>query len=296
MATINLSELPPPQIVEELDFETILDQRKARLLELYPEAAETLALESEPLNYLLQENAYRELVWRQRVNEAAKGVMLAFAQGADLDQMAANNNTQRLVIEPAEPTAVPPKAAVMEDDESLRLRAQAAYETMAVAGPRLQYETLARAADSNVLDASAISPAGAEVTITVLAREGDGTADQNLLDTVDAALQPDEVRPLADRVTVQSAAIETYEIEAILYIPAGPESPAIVERAQQQLADYTADRRLAKSIYRTAITSALHVTGITHVELISPAADILRDSTQAAYCTSINLIPQVDNE
>lgn len=296
MAVINLSELPPPQVVEELDFETILAQRKAKLLEIYPEVATTLALESEPLNYLLQENSYRELVWRQRVNEAAKATMLAFAKNADLDQMAANNHTQRLVISPAEPNAIPPKAAVLESDESLRMRAQDAYERMAVAGPRLQYESLAKAADGRVLDASAISPAGAEVVMTVLARENQGVAEQDLLDIVATALNAEEQRPLADRVTVQSAAIETYEIEAILYLPPGPESAAIIDRAEQQLNDYVNDRRLAKSIYRTAITSALHVTGITHVELISPAADILRDRTQAAFCTAINLVSQVDND
>jgi phage-related baseplate assembly protein len=31
---------------------------------------------------LLQENAYREVIWRQRVNEAARAVMLAYAAGA----------------------------------------------------------------------------------------------------------------------------------------------------------------------------------------------------------------------
>jgi phage-related baseplate assembly protein len=30
---------------------------------------------------LLQENAYREVIWRQRVNEAARAVMLAYAAG-----------------------------------------------------------------------------------------------------------------------------------------------------------------------------------------------------------------------
>lgn len=293
--TINLSQLPPPHVVEELDFETILKQRKTKLLELYPEVAATLDLESEPLNYLLQENAYREVVWRQRVNEAAKAVMLAFAQKTDLDHIAVNNHTKRLVIEPADPTANPPKPAVMEDDESLRMRTQEAYERMATAGPRIQYESLARAADGRVADATAISPAGAEVVITVLSRESTGEADQELLDIVDNALQPDAVRPLADRVTVQPATVEEYSIEAILHLPPGPESPAILERAQQQLDAYTQERKLGKSIRRSAIISALHVAGVIHVELISPAEDMLRDRTQAAYCTNTSLTTQVDN-
>jgi phage-related baseplate assembly protein len=42
---------------------------------------------------LLQENAYREVIWRQRVNEAAQAVTLAYSAGRDLDVVAGNNNT-----------------------------------------------------------------------------------------------------------------------------------------------------------------------------------------------------------
>ncbi|NUV25651.1 hypothetical protein MS6204_04603 [Escherichia coli] len=45
----------------------------------------TLELESEPATKLLQENAYRELLLRQRINEAAQAVMVAYAMGGDLD-------------------------------------------------------------------------------------------------------------------------------------------------------------------------------------------------------------------
>lgn len=58
----------------------MLVERKATLISLYPAGqqeavARTLSLESEPVVKLLLENAYRELILRQRTNEAAKGVM-----------------------------------------------------------------------------------------------------------------------------------------------------------------------------------------------------------------------------
>ncbi|EPM8673862.1 baseplate assembly protein, partial [Escherichia coli] len=86
MPIIDLNQLPAPDVVEELDFESILAERKATLISLYPEdqqeaVARTLTMESEPLVKLLEENAYRELIWRQRVNEAARAVMLACAAG-----------------------------------------------------------------------------------------------------------------------------------------------------------------------------------------------------------------------
>ncbi|MGD7330276.1 baseplate assembly protein, partial [Ralstonia pseudosolanacearum] len=137
MATIDLSQLPAPAVVETLDYEAILAERKDYFVSLYPAdqrdaVRATLELESEPITKLLQENAYRELVWRQRVNDAARGVMLAFAEGEDLEQIAANFNVQRLTITPADDTTVPPTPAVMEGDDSLRERAQEAFEGLSV--------------------------------------------------------------------------------------------------------------------------------------------------------------------
>lgn len=97
MAVIDLSQLPAPQIVDVPDFETLLAERKAAFVALYPANEQeavmrTLALESEPLTKLLQESTYREILLRQRINEAAQAVMVAYAIGGDLDQLAANYN------------------------------------------------------------------------------------------------------------------------------------------------------------------------------------------------------------
>lgn len=107
MSVIDLSQLPAPSVVETIDFETLLAERKASLIALYPDDEKaaitaTLALESEPITKLLQENAYREMVLRQRVNEAAKAVMLAYAEREDLDQIGANYKVSRLIINAGE--------------------------------------------------------------------------------------------------------------------------------------------------------------------------------------------------
>lgn len=155
MAVIDLSQLPAPQIVDVLDFETLLAERKAEFVALHPKDEQeavirTLELESEPVTKLLQENAYRELLLRQRINEAAQAVMVAYAMGGDLDQIAANYNVKRLTVTPADNDAVPPVAAVMESDEALRLRVPAAFEGLSVAGPTAAYEFHARSADGRV--------------------------------------------------------------------------------------------------------------------------------------------------
>lgn len=232
MAVIDLSQLPAPDVVETRDFETILAERKATLISLYPEdeqeaVARTLTLESEPLVKYLEENAYREVILRQRINEAAKAGMVAYAIKNDLDQLAANNNVERLVITHGDDTQIPPVDAVLESDSDLRQRIPAAFEGMSVAGPTGAYEFHALSADGRVADASANSPAPAEVTIAVLSRKGDGTASDDLLMAVSTALNDESVRPVADRLTVVSAEIVNYAIDAVLYVYPGPATEPI---------------------------------------------------------------------
>lgn len=291
MAVIDLSQLPAPQIVDVPDFETLLAERKAEFVALHPKDEQeavirTLELESEPVTKLLQENAYRELLLRQRINEAAQAVMVAYAMGGDLDQLAANYNVKRLTVTPADDDAVPPVAAVMESDEALRLRVPAAFEGLSVAGPTAAYEFHARSADGRVADASATSPAPAEVVLTVLSREGDGTAEKDLLDVVENALNSENVRPVADRLTVRSAEIIPYRVEATIFLYPGPEAEPVMAAAKASLQKYIASQtRLGRDIRRSAIFAALHVEGVQRVELTSQLADVVLNKTQAASCT-----------
>jgi len=290
MSSVDLSQLPAPEIVDVPDFETLLAVRKAAFVALYPAdeqdaARRTLALESDPVVKLLQENTYREILLRQRINEAAQAVMVAYALSSDLDQLAANYGVGRLVATPADDNAVPPVAAVMETDDELRRRVPQAFEGLSVAGPTAAYEFHARSADGRVADVSATSPAPATVVITVLSREGNGASPADLLAVVDAALNDENIRPVADRVTVQSAAIVPYEINATLYFYPGPEAEPILAAARARLEKYIASQtRLGRDIRRSAIFAALHVEGVQRVELESPAQDVVLDKTQAAWC------------
>ncbi|SFD68135.1 Phage-related baseplate assembly protein [Thiohalospira halophila DSM 15071] len=295
MSVIDLSQLPAPDVVEDLSYEEILEQRKGKFLALVLETngedardswARALERDSEPITKLLQENAYRELNLRQRVNDSARARMLAYATDDDLDHIAADYNVERQVIDEGDEDATPPVPPTYESDDSLRLRAQQAWEGLSVAGPRQSYEYHARSADGRVADVSATSPAGAEVVVTVLSTEGDGTASADLLTAVDDALSPDDVRPLADLLTVQSATIVEYAVDATLYVYPGPEQDPILEAAEASLQEYVSQQqRLGRDIRISALHAALHVEGVQRVELASPAADVVLDNTQAAYCT-----------
>ncbi|ATD60414.1 MAG: baseplate J/gp47 family protein [Janthinobacterium svalbardensis] len=293
MSTIDLSLLPAPSIVEVLSFEAIYAERKAALVAHFPASqqdaiARALEIESEPMAKLLQENPYRELVWRQRVNDGARALMLAFASGTDLDQLAANVNLTRLVT--VQQLDADTSVTTVETDTLLRERIQLAFEGLSVAGPRNAYVKHARDADARVADISAISPEPCEVVVTVLSNVGDGIASDELLAVVHAALSDEDVRPLGDRLSVQSADIVHFTIRATLYLDAHPEAEPILQSAGERTAAYAAERRrLGRDVNRSAIIAALHAEGVKKVVLHEPADDIAVADMQAAYCDGIDI-------
>ncbi|NYA25010.1 baseplate J/gp47 family protein [Haemophilus haemolyticus] len=292
---VDLSKLDAPKVLEDLDFESLLVDRKTEFIALFPQDERTfwqarLSLESEPITKLLQEVVYLQLIERNRINNAAKATMLAYASGSDLDVIAANYNVKRQVIQEANNNVTPKIPEILEDDTSLRLRTQLAFEGLSVAGPRSAYIFHALSAHPDVADVSVVSPQPANVTVTILSRNGQGEADENLLNVVRAKLNDDDIRPIGDRVIVQSAVIQSYEIRAKLHLYRGPEYEPIKAAALKKLTAYTKEKhRLGRDISLSGIYAALHLEGVQRVELISPTADIVLPSSKSAYCTAINL-------
>lgn len=92
-------------------------------------------------------------------------------------------------------------------------------------------------------------------------------------------------------MTVQSAAIVEYQINATLYLYPGPESEPIRAAAVKKLEAYiTAQHRLGRDIRLSAIYAALHVEGVQRVELTAPLADIVLNNTQASFCTEYRVV------
>ena len=292
---VDLSKLDAPKVLEDLDFESLLADRKAEFIALFPQDERPfwqarLSLESEPITKLLQEVVYLQLMERNRINNAAKATMLAYASGSDLDVIAANYNVKRQVIQEANNNVTPKIPEILEDDTSLRLRTQLAFEGLSVAGPRSAYIFHALSAHPDVADVSVVSPQPANVTVTILSRNGQGEADESLLNVVRAKLNDDDIRPIGDRVIVQSAVIQSYEIRAKLHLYRGPEYEPIKAAALKKLTAYTEEKhRLGRDISLSGIYAALHLEGVQRVELISPTADIVLPSSKSAYCTAINL-------
>ena len=283
MSQVDLSKLPAPQLLEDLDYEALY-QADLETFRTQMGDGWTAQLESDPVTKLLEVGAYRKLLNRARINDAAKALLLAYAQGSDLDQLAANVNLQRLVIQAEDLQAVPPLVQVLESDDALRERVQLVYEGLTTAGPRNSYILHARNASGLVADATAESRGRAAGVVRGRGWEAIADATPALLEGVRQYLNDDDIRPVADRLTVQSAQILPYRIDAVVHMAGtGPENEALLGECERRLAAWiNPRRRLGMEVSRSGIDAQLHINGVSRVEL-ADWTDIRPNKAQAAW-------------
>ncbi|MDC5491720.1 baseplate J/gp47 family protein [Acinetobacter baumannii] len=294
--SVDFNSLPKPNFVDVLDYEDIFKERKEYFISLHPEdeqelVRKTLSRESEPVTKLLQENAYREMILRNQINEKALATQLAFAKGNDLDVWGANFDVKRLVITPADDSVTPPVAAVYEEDEDFRYRIQKKLDALSTAGPESSYEYHTLSADGRVAHVKCSSPAPAHALLTILQRDTPNNASTEELNTiVYNYVSAEKKRPTGDRVLVQSAEIIEYEIEAVLVTKNVPETDPVLAAAQANASAYTKEpKRIGKGVFFSDLYSFLKVSGVERVELVSPTTEIHLTNFQAASCTAIRL-------
>jgi phage-related baseplate assembly protein len=270
---IDLSKLPAPKVIESLSFEAIFQDILSDFLERNPNY-KTL-LESDPAMILLEVCAYRELLLRNRINEAAKATMLAYATGSDLENLAAFFGVQKLNS---------------ETDDRLRQRTQLALEGFSTAGPAGAYIFHALSVSNEIKSVSVKSPKPGEVLVTILSNNGNGIAPDDLLSNVFKKLTDDDIRPLTDFVTVQKTQIINYSVEAIITVYPGPSSAIVEIEARAALEKFVNERHSIGSVVAiSGIYNALHVDGVKKVELVKPLGDIITNDEQAAYCINISI-------
>src|SRR5690606_29347232 len=288
-----MSVMNRPNVIEPLEFETIFSANKSVLLGIYPDAADVIDNESEPLCKVLQVMAYRELVLRQRVNESALAVMLAYAEKQDLDDVAWDQyRLKRLVITPATETT----DAVMESDTALRQRCLQSASEVSVAGPAKYFEALAKNAHGDVADARAMSPTEGVVNVYVLSHTNNGTAQPDVLAAVDAVITSPERRPITAQVNTLQGPVTAVVVDATLVMP-GSASSATVEAlaaANSAMAAFAAERAIGQKLALSKLHSILHTSGVAQVVLSTPVADVIPAEYGSVVITGFNI--EVSND
>lgn len=292
---IDLSKIKAPDSVEKLDVEVIVQELISALVAI--DSSFTALVESDTTFKILEVCAYREFILRQLCNDKVRSVMLAFASGSDLEHISALFGVVRKTITPGNPSAIPPIEAVLETDDSMRARTQQSLEGFSSAGPIGAYKfhalQVATIKDVAVAGPPTVSPG--QVRVVILSTSGNGSASTNEVNQVFAQVNAEDVRPLTDQVTVQSASIVNYAINGTLYISPGADSGVVLASATSAIQKHVAEKhKIGQDIYISSIFGALSVAGVNRVTLASPSSDVTISDVQAGYCTGITLTTVVE--
>lgn len=256
---MDLQTLPAPRVVEELSFEAILAAAKAdfaeRMRPHLPAINDILALESDPVVKLLESHAYRELLFRARVNDAARAHLLAFATGADLDHLAALFGVLRM---PG------------ETDERLRTRLQLRVAALGAQGTREHYEFHAMTASPLVRAAQASQPQPGSVLVMLWV--ADQAQAQAVRQLVADALNADNARMLGVALSVAVAVPRPIAITARITRTRSAPANLMQQLADRLTAAFNGMGTMAASVARSYITTVLHVEGVHAVDYPDAAA------------------------
>lgn len=300
---INLQGLPPPNLIAPIAPEAELIAIRAELAAKFPAnhpIHAALALESEPINKILEVLAYRYSLKVSSINTTARSLMLAYATNADLDHIGVTYyRVQRKVLQAENLTTSPVTPEILEDDTAYRDRLALSVEAETKAGSAGSYLFHALSASPQVFNATVHSPAPTEVDVYLsgqidgdVLEQADKTVgvDASAIDDVTRALTADDVRPLTDLVRVHSALAKAYRINAVIYIKAGISPQLLLEQGMTALREYLRNEfKPGRRIATSRIIGALDVNGVSRIELTEPISDVLVDVSQVAHCVGYDI-------
>ena len=287
--SVDLTGLTPPDVVETLVYEDILEELKADCVARMEAAGvdyNVQTLESDPVVKVLEVAAYRELLLRARVNDAARAIMLAFAQKSDLDHLGVYYGVARQLVQAA--TLNTP--AVYETDTRLRSRIQLAPEALSTAGPEGAYAFHTMTVDPSIKSAQVYSPSPGEVHVLPLTSTGNGVPSEILLSRIRVRLNEQDIRPLTDMVYVRAPTVLGFSLNVNLSIAEGPDPVVVRNASTASLNAYLASRhKVGTPIMVSGLIAAATVSGVEDVAIISPTADVEPAEDEVAYATSITV-------
>lgn len=274
--SIDLSKLPKPKVLEGLSFEVILEDMQAQFSSLWQSYS---GEPHDPITKVLEVAALREYYLRQRVNEAAQAVMLPYAHSSDLDNIVSFFSITRLEG---------------ESDDQLRARAQLSMEGLSNAGTIGAYTYHTLTSDAGVKDCKVKHLNPGVVGVTVVSREGDGTATQSLLDSVAAHLERDDIKALCDTLVVASVEVVPISLTVHLSIKQGPDPQIVRDTVFNNLTRYIAKTKLGEGITASGIYHHSHEEGVFKATSSITTDQEITDS-QALFLSSLTVTYEVIN-
>lgn len=285
ISVIALEQLPPMAVLETISTEAIMDARMARLVELWSEndppagaVYDVETTEFDPLKINQQASTYFELMLRDRVNQAARAVTLAFAIGSDLDAIASRY-----------PGGVPRLSG--ETDDRYRRRIWLSANLESPHGTFEAYVFWALTADPTLRDASATTVRGTgKITVTCMAAGASPTPTTAQLGAVLSYINNEARRGLTDIVMVAPPRITTTKYRIRVWLYPGFEQTAVMASINASIAALIEKQRwIGYDHTRMAIDAALAKPGVYNAVIDEPASDVIVGDNGLAVVTETQI-------
>jgi len=286
MSAIDLKSLPAPTIIEELDYAAIAATYKAKFVSLW-EGVRTAnpslnlppydveMLETDLAVIATETEGFREVVLRGRINDAIKANLLAFARGSDLDHLATFYDVVRLAG---------------ENDDRLCARVVLAIQGRSTGGTAPRYRSVAMSADVNVEDAIVYTVGRSPVIhVAVFSTSPDGLAGPDLLATVNAALQADDVRMTNDTIIVATAVRTVINIAADVWLLPDADEATLVRAEAALRTAWSVAQSLGRDFVPSWWISKLMIEGVHRIEPITPISKIAVPPSEALAIGTVTL-------
>lgn len=272
-----LAHLPTPMMIEELSYQVLLESALTRVKAEM--TAESLpfgvdALVANPTHIQARESAYKEERLRQRINSAMRSLLVAFAQGSDLDNLVAHITTRM----------------DGESDQRLVTRYLLLLKGSSTGGPAERYEALAMEADVNVAQAYCYRVGKSPILYLAITSSAlDGVADAALIDKVTSHVVSREHLLTNDTMVVVPAVRQIVDIDAQVWITEGA-STSIVDGLSDVLKNEWAKRQaIGMDLPKAYIVGKLMVEGVYKVVLPNLVDDIIADKHEAIAIGTVNI-------
>lgn len=298
---VDLTQLGEMQVLEDLNKDDIIKTRMLRFKEFWslndpPMGADydVESIEFDPVRILQETNTFFELLLRDRVNQAARAVTLAFAISTDLEAVASNF-----------PGGVP--RLEDETDDRYRRRVQLSVNPLSPHGPAGTYIYWALTADAGLKDASEF-----------VEREGSGTVLLTVMDnsipsrtqtgTYSFRYESDPRPSLARVLSIREFVIDAYRKAATdilvvnhpkiidtvytinVYLYPGPDEATLMNTIVSRLETLIENQRwLGYDHARAAIDASAFLSGVHSIDIISPKEDIIADPNEVVRVIELNV-------
>lgn len=283
MATIDLSTLPKPTVIQELDHQAIVDRQLQTFLTIwnekraiFPDLPEYTVemLKSDPFAIDNEAESYREMLLRAEINDVFRATLLYFAKGGNLDHLAAFNDVVRM---PG------------EGDDRLLNRVLLAIMGRSTGGPKERYQSIAMSADLRVEWAEPYriyrSPV---VYVAIFSTETDGVASTDLLGKVRAALANPGAQLVNDTIVVQPAVRRVVNYVGDIWILPDADDATVARAIANLRTEWDKEQKLGRDLTNAWVISKLMISGVHKVTLTS-SGDEIAQPTEAISIGTVAL-------